>query len=126
MSNTALPDAATVTQRLSLPPGANLADLVAAITRSRGRAFEVRRMTVKLPPTRHGVWIATDVADHLVVTAVATRECLLHDLAHVILGHTLTHSEIPQTVTYTAYQEKAANHLADHLARTYPNLSTAR
>ncbi|ADD45061.1 hypothetical protein Snas_5429 [Stackebrandtia nassauensis DSM 44728] len=83
-------------------------------------------MTVRLPPTRHGVWIATDVADHLVVTAVATPTCLLHDLAHVILGHTITHSEIPQTITYTSYQEKAATHLADHLAQTYPRLTAAK
>lgn len=107
---------------LELEADADVATLIAGVARVHSRPLTIHRMSIDRPPDRHGVWIATDSSDHLVITSTAGPLTVIHDLAHVLCDHIGTTTPTPVLVEYTPDQESEADHVAALLVSAYPDI----
>lgn len=84
--------------RLGVPARFGLDELVACVARSRGTTIEVAELPEITPEEGlFGLWLSTQHGDYILHAPAASelhrRQIVLHELAHMILGHDLREDE---------------------------------
>jgi hypothetical protein len=84
-----------IVRGLRLPDPFSVPALIDAIAEQRGRALYLHPMdrVDGVPDMPCGMWVATDVADHIffeqATSAFHQEHIILHELGHMICGHTI-------------------------------------
>jgi len=108
-------------RRLRLPEPFSVAALVESISAQRGRNLYLHPLDHpdSGPDMPCGMWVATDVADHIFyeqrTSTFHQEHIILHELAHMICGHTLSAQGTLGRTSYDTRQEREAEMVASLL-----------